>query len=67
MKVRISYVVDVDAGTRRAIVHYYGDDSRRLATRKEVQQWFETYGHSMDDDLSHEHGACCMGAPTEAE
>jgi hypothetical protein len=74
MKVRISYVVDVDAGTRRAILHYYGwPDSglyprRRYATRKDIQEWFERFGHSMDDDLSHEHGACCMGvAPKEEE
>lgn len=65
MKVRISYVVEVDTGTRRAMAHYYGD--RRLATWKEVQQWFEMYGHTMNDTLSDEHGVCCMGvAPKEA-
>jgi hypothetical protein len=74
MKVRISYVVDVDAGMRRAILHYYGwPDSgsrpqRRLATRKDVQNWFRDYGDSMNNDLADEHGACCMGvAPKEAE
>ena len=61
MKVRIHYTVDVDAGVRRAIVHYYGDNSRRLATRKEVQDWFETYGYTMDDDLSDAHSVCCIG------
>jgi len=61
MKIRISFTVNVGADFRRAIVHYYGDDSRRLATRKEVQDWFKNFGNTMGDTLADEHGACCMG------
>jgi len=55
----VSYTVDVDEATRRAIVHYYGDDNPRLATRDEVRRWYVLHGETLDDDLRSEHGVCC--------
>lgn len=49
MKIRISYVVDVNDDIRRSINEWYGRDG--LATRAEVQRWYEANGSSMDDDL----------------
>jgi hypothetical protein len=59
VKVRVAYTVGVDDSYRRAIVHYGGDESRRLATREEVRSWFRMHGETMDDVLRSEHGACC--------
>jgi len=50
MKVRIAWTEDVSDDTRRAIRLHYGQPG--LATREEVQQWFRSYGGSMNDDLS---------------
>jgi len=49
MKVKISYTVDVDDDIRRAINDWYGREG--LASREEVQRWYEANGHSMDMDL----------------
>lgn len=49
MKVRIAYTVEVPDSYRRAINVHYG--LAGLATRKEVQSWFITFGESMDDDI----------------
>jgi hypothetical protein len=61
MRVRVSYVVDVDDGYRRAIIHHSGGEATAdgRATRAEVARWFQQYGETADDDLSIEHGACC--------
>lgn len=50
MRVRVSYVVNVDDHFRRAIRRFYGQDG--LATRDEVATWFRAYGDSMNDDLA---------------
>jgi hypothetical protein len=50
VRVRVSYVVDADDDTRRAIRKYHGEEG--LATRDEVKQWYELYGSSMNDDMS---------------
>ena len=50
MRVRVSYSVDADDDTRRAIRLYYGKPG--LATRAEVARWYEAYGSSMNADLS---------------
>ena len=49
MKVRISYTVEVDTRARRAIRHHYGEPG--LATRHEVQRWYQQMGLQGDDDL----------------
>jgi hypothetical protein len=49
MKVRVCYTVHVTDEYRRAICRFYGEN--RKATRKEVVQWFWTYGQGVDDDL----------------
>jgi hypothetical protein len=49
MKIRISYVVDVDDAFRRAINHYYGRPG--LASRQAVKNWFQAYGDSASDDI----------------
>lgn len=54
MKVRISYTEDVDDDFRRAIRIHYGGTG--LATRLEVQRWFESYGSSENDNLMQELG-----------
>lgn len=50
MRVRISYVVDVDDDIRREINEWYGRPG--LADRDEIKNWYRSVGHSMDDDLS---------------
>ena len=52
MKVRVSYLVDVDDEYRKAINAYYGKPG--LANREEVKQWFWMFGRSMNDDLPYE-------------
>lgn len=54
MKVRVSYVEDVDDGFRRAINIHFGMEG--FATRDEVKQWFRTYGSSGNEDLSWDFG-----------
>ena len=49
MRVRITYTVDVETDFRRAIRNWHGE--KGLATRREIQEWFELYGASMNDDL----------------
>lgn len=49
MRVKIEYTVEVDNDFRREINIYYGKDG--LATRQEVQDWFRSFGDSMNDDL----------------
>lgn len=49
MRVRVSYVVDVDDATRRQINAWYGRPG--LASRAEVKRWYELHGLNMDDDL----------------
>lgn len=51
MKVRVSYIVEVDDGIRREIRRWYGQPG--LASRNEVKRWYEANGRSMDDDLSY--------------
>ncbi len=66
MKVRVSFVVDVDDTIRRGIRRWYGKEG--LATRQEVKDWYEAYGSSMDDDLSlQEQEAQTEEAPPEWE
>ena len=50
MRVRISYVVEIDDAFRREINRWYGRPG--LASREEVKAWYESNGTSMDDDLS---------------
>jgi hypothetical protein len=52
MKVRISYTVEVDDDTRRAIRAYYGAEG--LATREEVRNWFIAQGEQGDLVLADE-------------
>lgn len=49
MHVRVSYTVDVPRWMRRAINEHYGRPG--LATRAEVQAWYQSFGSSMDMDL----------------
>lgn len=49
MKVRISYIVEVDDRFRRAIRHHYGETG--LATRDELKRWFKQNGETMNDDI----------------
>lgn len=57
MRVRVSYVVDIDDGMRRQINAWYGKPG--LANREEVKNWYEANGRSMDDDLM--YGVGTMG------
>lgn len=59
MKVRISYVVEVDDTIRRAMRHYYGQNG--LATRDEIKQWYEQNGGTLDDDALAELDAKGLG------
>jgi hypothetical protein len=52
MRVRITYTVYATAEYRRAIRAHYGESG--LATREEIREWCETYGHSADGDILHE-------------
>ena len=52
MKVRIAYTVEVNSFFRRAINYHYGKPG--LASRKEVQRWFEQYGESESDNATHD-------------
>lgn len=63
MKVRISYLVDVDDEWRRVIAHHLTGE-KRLATRAEIQQFHYLYGQATDE-LVGEHGECCMGSTKE--
>jgi hypothetical protein len=69
VKIRVSYTVDVDDGYRLAILHYSGGlaTKKGLATRAQVVEWFRQHGETMDNDLRHEHGACCWGDPSQEE
>lgn len=58
MRVKISYIVDVSPGFRRAVRHYYGKAG--IATREEIKEWFRAYGDSMDVTLVAEHDGCCF-------
>jgi len=49
MKVRISYLVDVDDRARRGMRAHYGEAG--LATRKEIKAWFQEYGQSEGWDM----------------
>ena len=51
MKVRVTFTVEVSDDIRREINAWYGKPG--LASRKEVQRWYEAYGTSADNDLSH--------------
>jgi len=59
MRLRVTYIVEVDDNFRRALRHYYGRDG--MATRQEVAQHFERYGDTLNEDLRSEHGTCCWG------
>jgi hypothetical protein len=50
MKVRVSYVVEIDDNLRRMINEHYGRPG--LASREQVKRWYMTQGTSSDDDLS---------------
>ena len=66
MRIRVSYIVEVDDKFRRAWRKYYGEGG--LATRGQLQVHFREHGASMDDDIladatclpcrSTDHGAC---------
>lgn len=49
MRVRISYTIEIDDDARRAINLHYGRDG--IASRDEVQNWYRSFGESMDDDF----------------
>lgn len=49
MKVRVSYLVEVDDEFRRRINIYYGRPG--LANRDQIKRWFEMYGESMNQDM----------------
>lgn len=49
MRVRISYTIEIDDDRRRSINEHYGRPG--LATRNEVQDWYENNGSSKDLDL----------------
>lgn len=51
MKVHVSYTVVVDDFFRRAINEHFGREG--LATRAQVRNWYESVGHSMDNDLGY--------------
>lgn len=50
MRVRVSFIVEIDDGIREEINRWYGRPG--LASRDEVKAWYEANGRSMDDDLS---------------
>ena len=52
MRVRISYLVEVDDAFRRAVNVHYGLPG--MATRAEIKQWFRMYGDSGTDDVMHD-------------
>lgn len=47
---RVTYTVEIDDAIRREINRHYGKPG--LASRAEVQDWYRSYGRSLDDDLS---------------
>jgi len=49
MKVRVSYVVEIDDRLRRSINMHY--DLPGLASREDVKRWYMSNGTSADDDL----------------
>jgi hypothetical protein len=51
MKVRVAYTVEVDDNFRRAINEHFGREG--LATHAQVRNWYESVGHSMDNDLDY--------------
>jgi hypothetical protein len=69
MRIRVSYIVNVDDGYRRAILHHSGGLATKagLATRAEVIEWCRQNGASQDDDLRSEHAQCCWGEEKEDE
>lgn len=52
MRIKVGYVVEVDATFRRGINRYYGRPG--LATRDQVKSWFQMFGQSMNDDISYQ-------------
>lgn len=50
MKVRVTFLVEVDDDIRREINKHYGRPG--LASREEIKWWYEANGRSQDDDLS---------------
>lgn len=50
MRVRVSYVEDVDDAFRRSINLHFGQEG--LASRDAVKRWFRSNGSSGNDDLS---------------
>jgi hypothetical protein len=57
MKVRIAFTVEVDKKFRRALNAYYGKEG--LATRKDVQQWYEQNASSVDADMVNQYDEEC--------
>lgn len=49
MKVRVSFTVDVADDIRREINAHFGLPG--LADRDAIKSWYESHGHSQDDDL----------------
>lgn len=49
VKVRIAYTVEVDDDTRAFINDFYGNEGK--ANRQQVRNWFERFGHCMDDEI----------------
>ena len=49
MKVKVCYTIEVDDYMRRKINEIFGRDG--LATREQVQSWFEQNGRGSEDDL----------------
>lgn len=51
MKLRVSYTAEVSDDYRRALVLEREGHIDRLATRKELKEWFWLHGQTMDDDI----------------
>jgi hypothetical protein len=73
LTIRLSFTVSVDETMRRAIAHHFAPlgfpHDRRLATEREVAEWFQRYGTrgyyirkdgpGYENDLAYAHAACC--------
>jgi len=53
VKVRVTFTVDVDDRFRRALNHYYGREG--LASRSDIQKWYESNASSVDADMFQEY------------
>jgi hypothetical protein len=53
VKVRISYVVNVDREYRKALNSFLG--RKGIASRRDIKQWYMNNGSSRDDDIMYEY------------